>query len=176
MSSIIIDIPQKDYRSVWRYLLPACSRNEEVCFLHVRPSSRNDAGRFCFDGWDPILPREFAFRSSYHLELTDQAQARIIKRAADLGTSLVEMHSHTGSWPAAFSASDMVGLSEFVPHVLWRLRKKPYFAIVVARGSFDGLVWLGDGESPQRLDGIAVGTSVMKPTGLSPLEYESHGH
>jgi hypothetical protein len=108
--------------------------------------------------------------------LADKVRAKVIKRAHDLGTSLVEMHSHTGTRPAAFSPSDMTGFAEFVPHVMWRLQGRPYFAIVVARGSFDGLAWLGDANTPQRLDGIAVGESFFTPTKISPLMWKAYGY
>lgn len=176
MGEVIIDIPKKIYRRVWVHLLPPRMRNEEVCFSYVRPFPGNEAGRFEFVDWDPIPSQDFVFRSGYHIELSDQTRARVIKRAHDLGASLLEMHSHTGSRPAAFSPSDMIGFAEFVPHVLWRLRGRPYFAIVVARGSLDGLAWLAGAKNLQRLDGIAVGSSLLLPTKLSPLGCEEYGY
>lgn len=175
MGKIIIDIPKKAHRSVWAHLLPHRHKNEEVCFLHVRPLPEDENNRFVFVDWDLIPPEEFAFRSGYHIELEDEVRAKVIKHAHDLGTSLVEMHSHTGTKPAAFSPSDISGFAEFVPHVMWRLQGRPYFAIVVARGSFDGLAWLVNAKTPQRLDGIAVGSSLMSSTKLSSLRWNAYG-
>lgn len=176
MGKFIIDMPKKIQRMVWAHLLPPRMQNEEVCFLYVRLFPGNEDGRFVFVDWDPIPPQDFVFRSGYHIELSDEIRARVIKRAHDLGTSLLEIHSHTGSRPAAFSPSDMIGFAEFVPHVLWRLRGKPYLAIVVARGSFDGLAWFADAKTPQRLDGIAVGSSLLLSTKLSSLGCEAYGY
>ncbi|MFQ5807933.1 MAG: hypothetical protein ACE5I3_15925, partial [Phycisphaerae bacterium] len=55
--------------------------------------------------------------------------------AHDRDACLVELHSHTSPWPAAFSVSDMIGFRDFVPHILWRLRR-PYGAVVVAGETF----------------------------------------
>ena len=54
-----------------------------------------------------------------------------------MGASLVEMHSHIGPWPAGFSYADRLGLQETVPHMWWRLKKRPYLALVVTNCSFD---------------------------------------
>ena len=68
-----------------------------------------------------------------------------------------------------------IGFAEFVPHVWWRLQGKPYFAVVVTRKNFDGLAWIINPKTPQRLDGIALDSSVLKPTRLSPLRYDADG-
>jgi len=139
--------------------------------MYVRHTSQNKAEIFEHVDWYPIPQDGFLVRSRYYFELTDEARARVIKRAHDLGASLVEFHSHAGSWPAAFSASDLFGFQEFVPHIWWRLKGKPYLAIVVTRTGFDGLAWLTDPQSPQHVDGIVVDGSVLIPTQLSPLKY-----
>jgi hypothetical protein len=174
MNKVVIHLPQEIYHAVWSHLLPARFRNEEVGFVYVRPASANKAQEFEFVDWDPIQPQGFLARSRYGFELTDESRARVIKHAHDLGTSLVEIHSHAGSWSAAFSASDLIGLAEFLPHVWWRLQGKPYFAVVVTRKSFDGLAWLTGPDSPQRLDGIAVGETFLIPTKLSALSYDTY--
>jgi hypothetical protein len=174
MNNVVICLPQQVYHTVWSHLLPTRFRNEEAGFMYVRPASGSKAHEFEFIDWDPIQRCGFLVRSRYGFELTDESRARVIKRAHDLGASLVEMHSHGGSWQAAFSASDLIGFAEFLPHVWWRLQGKPYFAVVVTRRSFDGLAWLTGPNSPQRLDGIAVGETVLVPTKLSALDYDTY--
>jgi hypothetical protein len=79
----------------------------------------------------------------------------LIKRAWDSGTSLVEFHSHPRDrWQAMFSPSDLAGFDEFVPHCWWRLRGRPYLAVVVAQRSVDALAWVTDPRRPVRLDAI----------------------
>jgi hypothetical protein len=174
MDNVVICLPEQVYHAVWSHLLPTRLRNEEASFMYVRLASPSKAHEFEFVDWDPIQPHGFLTRSPYGFELTDESRAQAIKRAHDLGASLVEMHSHGGSWPAAFSASDLIGFAEFVPHVWWRLQGKPYFAVVVTRGSFDSLAWLTGPDSPQRLDGIAVGETILVPTKLSALDYDRY--
>jgi hypothetical protein len=81
--------------------------------------------------------------------------------------SLIEFHSHPAPWPAQFSGSDFHGFDEFVPHVLWRLKGRPYAAVVVAPRGFDALAWV---TSPRQLLGVnavVLGNEKIFPTGLS---------
>jgi hypothetical protein len=175
MNQVVIHLPEQIYRSIWSHLLPTRFRNEEAGFMYVRPASAKIVYEFEFVDWHPVPPGGFLTRSLYGFELTDESRARVIKHAHDLGASLVEMHSHAGSWPAAFSVSDLIGFAEFLPHVWWRLQGKPYFAVVVTRKSFDGLAWLTGPDSPRRLDRIAVDKTSLVPTKLSALNYDAYG-
>src|SRR6266487_1407438 len=109
------------------------------------------------------------------MELADETRAQVIKRAHDLGASMVEFHSHPYPWPARFSESDRVGLEEFVPHVWWRLKGRPYAAVVVAPSGFDGLVWMTSPDRPEQLDGIACGDRLLRPTGLTLRHWHDDG-
>lgn len=174
MVQVFIHIPKKIHQAVWTQLLPRHLRSEEAGFMYVRHNPQYEVEVFEYVDWYLVPPNGFLNRSLYHFELTDETRARIIKKAHDLGTSLVEFHSHAGSWPAAFSASDLFGFQEFVPHAWWRLKSKPYLALVVTRASFDGLAWLNNPRTPQYLDGIVVDGSILTPTKLSPLRYKAY--
>lgn len=124
---------------------------------------------------------DFAFQSAYHIALTDEAQARLIKRAWDLRAAFVELHSHVASdsgseapVAAAFSPSDLSGFEEFVPHVRWRLRGAPYVAIVVTGSEFDSVVWDGELKSPVALAAVGVDGETLTPSGRT-LELLSEG-
>lgn len=172
MARALLHIPKDVYCQVQAHLLCTDSYSEEAGFVFARHVSRHDDIVFEFVEWRPVPPEGFVDRSYGHLELTDETRASLIKRAHDLDACIVEFHAHTGPWPAAFSASDLLGFREFVPHVWWRLRGKPYVAVVVTRKDFDALAWLTDPQTPQHLDGIEVEGSLRKPTGLSPLTYD----
>jgi hypothetical protein len=120
--------------------------------------------KFEFLEWEGIPPEGFDHQYKGFIELTDETRARMIKRAHDLGASIVEFHSHPFAKDAAFTVGDLEGLDEFVPHVWWRLEGRPYGAIVVGRNNFDGLVWLEDPECPVALDELRVGAQVRLPT------------
>jgi hypothetical protein len=108
-----------------------------------------------------VPPAGFAFQAGYHIELGAETQARVIKRAFDLGATIVEFHSHRSSWPAAFSWSDFRGFEEFVPHVRWRLAGRPYGAVVFHETSIDGLAWI---------DQAPVSVGHILPQGQDPHE------
>ena len=169
MSRIIVDIPPDLYADLRGHLLRPDRDAEEAAFLFAAYERVSGEHVFRAVEWYPVPPEGFASRSAFHFELTDATQASVIKRAHDLGTSLVEVHSHHGDHEPCFSPSDLLGFEEFVPHVWWRLKGKPYLAIVVAESGFDGFVWLTDPGELERLHGITVGEELLTPSHRSPL-------
>jgi len=163
MESTGLEFPRDIYRKLWEHLLPAQQCNEEAAFAFVHPTE--ESSMFRLVEWYPIMPDGFAYQSSYHLELADKERAKIIKKAHDLDASIVELHSHLSIEKPAFSLSDLHGFEETVPHFLWRLKGKPYFAVVVSRYGFDGLVWFPNSETRVQLQCIRVGEEVFRATG-----------
>jgi hypothetical protein len=162
-------VPRDVYAALLKHLLPSTQRNEEAAFLFVRPDDQMPAVFACID-WVPVTSDGFAVQLPYHFELTDETRAEVIKRAHDLRASVVEVHSHLSLWKPQFSPSDWSGFQEIVPHLWWRLKARPYIAIVVNREGFDGLVWLsGDASTPIRLERIDVEGHVLEPSRLSPI-------
>ena len=139
---------------LWSHLLPKDTKKEQAAFLFCRTFSANDELVFEAIDYALLSPTDFAAQYSDYIELTDETRISLIKRAHNLDASLVEMHSHPGPWPAAFSFSDRNGLRETVPHMRWRLKKRPYMAIVVAPSGYDALVWNGDAKIPEALAGF----------------------
>ena len=168
----ILTIPGKQYDTVIAHLLPRQSSLEEAAFLFVIAVHGDGVVKFDVQAVELLSRNDFEAQETDYLELLDETRARLIKRAHDLGTCLVEMHSHPGPFPAAFSIADRIGLNETVPHMWWRLSKRPYLAVVVARGGFDALVWLDGPKTPRALDALVAGHRLLKPTNLS-LRYYS---
>lgn len=167
MNKVLLKIPGKVYSKIWSDLLPTRFRHEEAAFLYVHRDTENNAEVFNFVDWLPVPSHGFISRSAIHFELTDEMRAASIKRAHDLHASIVEIHSHRGCGLAQFSASDLWGFKEFVPHVWWRLKGLPYLAIVVTLSSFDGFAWIANPQTPQQLEAICVEKTVFDPTRLS---------
>ncbi len=167
MKQIILDLPTNIHNDIWNHLLPARFMNEEAAFIYVKQTVSKEASNFNFIEWHPVPPEGFQSRSAYHFELTDKTRGSVIKRAHDLNASLVELHSHAGHFSVQFSPTDFMGFQEFVPHILWRLKKRPYIAVVVSRAGIDGLAWLNDSDKPCRLTGVNIGTNTLKTTGGS---------
>ena len=64
-----------------------------------------------------------------------------------------------------FSPSDMYEFAEFVPHCRWRLRGRPYLAIVVSPAGADALAWIEASGEPVGLTAIRVsGRWAVVPT------------
>lgn len=174
MARVLLNLQKSVHQALWKHLLPFKSRSEEVAFAYLSQESVDGDQLFTCMDWFPVPPSGFESRNGFHLELSDTIRACVIKRAHDLGACLVEFHSHLGPWPAQFSPSDFLGFREFVPHVWWRLKRKPYFAVVATKSDFDGLAWVMTPQIPQRLDGILVENRLLRPTGLSSLDGMSY--
>lgn len=90
-----------------------------------------------------------------HVSLSDEVRASVIQWAHAENACLIEAHSH-GRWsPAAFSPFDMDGLSEWVPHVWWRLQARPYAALVTTTSDLDGLAWIDAPSRAEQVEGVA---------------------
>ena len=162
----LIELSSDTYTKLYAHLLQ--DGVENVAFMFARPSVGDDRVVFREGGLYLVQSHEFAFQSDYHVSLTDQCLARVIKKAWDLQASLVDFHSHPSSnQMAQFSPSDLYGLQEFVPHIHWRLQGRPFAAVVVAPSGFDALVWADGPSAPGHLDALVVDGYPQIPTGLT---------
>lgn len=155
------------FESLLTHLLPKGTSVEQAAFLYATARQTEEDMHFEVTDIDRLQPDDFEVQHEFYLELRDTTRARVIKRANDLRTSLVEVHSHPGGLPAAFSASDLSGLRDTVRLMWWRLKKRPYAAIVVAQRGFDALVWLESPDKAQALTGLIAGDRVYRPTNAS---------
>jgi hypothetical protein len=165
-----LDLQRGLRAQLWVHLLQ--NDVEQVAIVFAAVDAQADAIVFRTKEVYLATPDDFEIHSGYHIELTDEARARIIKQAWDTGTTPVEFHSHPGDagdlWPAMFSASDMYGFSDYVPHCRWRLRGRPYLAVVVSNNGFDALVWAGTDNEPAALYAIREpGSAPIMPTNRS---------
>lgn len=165
-----LTIPETNYQKVIAHLLPDDSGEEQAGFVFAAHSVENRSVALDFLDWYPIPPEDFVVQSPGYVELTDECRGRVIKRAHDNVAALVELHSHPWQRKPRFSSSDLSGLDEFVPHVMWRLKNRPYAALVVSRAGFDALIWTNDPKVPELLTEVRVGTKSLRPTGLTLTE------
>ena len=176
MADTLLKLPAAIYKSLQEHLLPPRSKNEQAAFVFAwADTSAGNRTVFQFLDWLPLKPDNFAAQHEAYLELRDEMRGTLIKRAHDLNASLVEFHSHPGPYPSQFSPSDLAGFHEFVPHVWWRLRGRPYAAVVVAPTGFDALAWLTSPQEPVTLSAITVDRQRLTPTGIT-LRKREEGH
>ena len=159
---------------LWDDLLQQDPDLETAGFLYA--SSRAEGASVVFEArhWYLVPDDGYARRTDRYLELKDEIRGDVIQRAHTTGLTLVEFHSHLEPAPAAFSFSDHAGFSDFVPYVRWRLKGRPYLAVVVAESGFDGLAWLGSSKQPCLLDGIDEEGEFIESTGISFRSLENH--
>lgn len=177
MRRIHLALTLREKKSLWRHLIPRRGHKlEEAAFLFAHTEQNREDVTFRLVEWYPVGAEEFSFHSGYHIELLDEVRAKVIKRAHDLKASLIEVHSHIFPGVPRFSGSDLSGFEEFVPHVWWRLRGRPYMALVVTQSGFDGLAWLAGPKEPEYVNGVVVGRTFFKASNVSlqePFGYES---
>lgn len=126
---------------------------ERIAFMQASDDSVPTIGELMLmDDGDVIF-------GEWCVQLTDAAQQRVLQWASSGTGWLVEAHSHLGSWgdPAAFSGLDLRSFAEWVPHARWRLRWRPYAALVFGPQTFDGLAWQGHRET----SAVQVGASLI---------------
>lgn len=160
-------MPASDYRQLRAHLFPKRGWQEQAAFLFATAERSKEWVSFEVVETRTLSDGDFVTQRGDYLELSDNTRAGVIKRAHDLGASLIEIHSHLGPWPAAFSIADRAGLRETVPHMWWRLKGKPYIALVVTKTDFDALVWLDNPTVPRPLDAWDAGQQTFVPTNNS---------
>lgn len=178
MDAANLELPSGVYQRLLAHLLRPKFRVEQAAFVYAKATRGVDGTtKFQFIDWDPIPPEGFEIQHEYHIELADEQRAKLIKRAHDLDASLIEFHSHTGHHSAEFSGSDMAGFDEFVPHVWWRLKNRPYAAVVVARSGIDALAWTSSPSTPVAFDAVTLdgGAKIIRPTQLSFQRFQQRG-
>lgn len=166
MEAVLI-LSEQQYKNLLKHLLPKKSWLEECAFLFVDAIFNESKVEFIYKDSYCLMDSDYKFRSGFHFELKDSTKAMIIKKSHDLGCCIVEAHSHNEQRKAEFSSSDWSGFNDFVPHVLWRLKGKPYLSLVFTLRNFDAIVWVKDFRNPTYLNGIQVDSILKKPTGIS---------
>lgn len=164
---VYLELTDALYQELMGHLLPGDALTEQAAFLFASSQQRQETTLFQVVDYFKARSEDFVSQEGDYLQLSDATRAKLIKRAHDLGTSLVELHSHPGPFPVAFSLADRFGLIETVPHMWWRLNGRPYLAIVVGPTGFDALLWLDNPKIPRRLDGVRVEGRLTEPTNSS---------
>jgi hypothetical protein len=159
---VTLEISDEQFDRLTRHL--ASGPDEQLAFLLAR--WHEDVAKVT--DLRLIEARSFDLQTPWHLSLSDDERAAVIKWTHDNDASLIEAHVHRGWHAAEFSGSDWSGLDAFVPHVWWRLRHRPYIALVFADSTFDALVWRTDATTPETLAGLVVrDRPAQRPTGRS---------
>jgi hypothetical protein len=166
-----LHVPAITYQKVLGHLF-SNMETEHAAFLYTRISASESTLVLSVEDHFLVPPDGFLRRSAYHFELRDDIQRQVIKGAHSRDCGLVEAHSHPFPTPACFSETDVLGLTDWVPHVRWRLAGRPYAAIVVAPGSFDGIVFSAR-DTQAVLDTVIVGGIHMRPTGATINDWEA---
>jgi hypothetical protein len=122
------------------------------------------ARRFAIRGFRALPETAFEIQSAVHVSLKDEVRPQVVGWATRESACLIEAHSHVWG-PAA--VSDVYGFASWVPHVRWRLRRRPYAAVVMAEGTFDTLAWIEASPMPEQVTTIEIGDHELPATGMT---------
>jgi len=141
------------------------SKPEQVAFMLGSRTAEPDT--FRLRELLTLAQAELDYRWS-HVTMSDESRRKLFAWAARPADILVEAHSHgfLGD-PAAFSLTDLEGLSEWVPHMRWRLQGRPYGALVFGEESIDGIGWVDEATILPVSSLELVGGVVLRATGRS---------
>lgn len=145
-------------------LLSHLERPEEVAFMLADPPTN---GCFRIRDLRIISCKRHLDDSTDRANLDDSIRSEVIQWAWETDACLVEAHSH-GRWflPVQFSGFDLDQFVDWVPHVRWRLRGRPYAALVTAGTQLDGLAWFE--ETPEMIESVLVdGRDPILTSGVS---------
>jgi hypothetical protein len=139
--------------------------------LTAEPTSRDGAAWRVVDVMYLDDDRDYAYQGWDGVELADDLRPRTLKWATSLNAALIEVHSHgVGRLPTTFSTTDLRGLLDAVPGLVWRLAGRPYAAIVVGgREDHDSLTWVTKNTAATAIDRLVVGDTSLQPTGLAAI-------
>lgn len=156
--------------SDWQRLLTHMdSSRERAAFMFARTV---DSGVDVVDTWLLDDKDHYTAREADHLTLSDSVRPEVIARAHASNLAVIEAHSHWWAGPSTrFSQYDLAGLAEFAPHMLWRLPRRPYLALVIGQETFDGLWWRARSQF-DTIDSLEAGPEAHRPTGLSLPRYQ----
>lgn len=133
-------------------------------FMQISAETELDVELSCIE-LRLLTGEDLSFQSAFHIEVSESTQAEVIKHAHDLKASLVEAHSHVEDDGPGFSRSDFAGFSEFVPHVFFRLKGRPYAAVVMSNSGFDALGWWKNPATPSTEIRVEVEGQTLTPSG-----------
>ncbi len=97
------------YDELMSHLFSNDEHCETAAFMFAETSRIRGRARFDVIDMYKLHECDFVEQRSHYIELRESTQADVIKRAHDLRTSLIEIHSHIGFLPAKFSVADLDG-------------------------------------------------------------------
>jgi hypothetical protein len=170
--TISMSMTTNAYQELRRHLLQ--DENEQAAFMFADMEATEDQLIFVVQEIHFMTAEKYTFQSSYHITLDDDVLGEMIRIAWQAGRVLVEVHSHRDdSSPVSFSGSDIRGFASVVPHVRWRMKGRPYAAIVMNETSLDALVWDGELDTARPLTRLEVGKDIVYPTNETLDYFES---
>lgn len=142
---------------------------ERMAFLLASPTTGTDAWAVVDELYltDAV---DYTYQGKHGMELDDAVRPRVLTWATRPDVALVEVHSHGHlSNKTTFSRTDLDGLNEVVPQMMWRLRGRPYVALVLGADDLDALAWSHRGQPPTLPSTVIVGQRTLTPTGIAHI-------
>jgi hypothetical protein len=143
-----------------RVVTDLATLNEHVGFFLA--DWHSDTRRFVVRDARRLAPEEYETLTDFHVALVDHVRPSLIHWAWTEGASLIELHSHGPRGVARFSPTDLDGFEEWVPHLWWRLRARPYAALVATGVDLDGLAWISSPTEPERIVRVVLGNETVE--------------
>ncbi len=158
-------IPAGILNRVQRHLFQ--SHLEQAAFLFATTETEYGAVRFHVEDSYLVPASGWDVQMDVYLEMTDEERAKILKMARDRNAAIIDCHSHPHSQEDVwFSPSDLAGINQFAQYTKWKLKGRPFAALVFGETSIDGVVWQGEFAGAEPLGALAVvGQARLIPTG-----------
>jgi hypothetical protein len=105
----------------------------------------------------------------FYLQMKDSERAKIMKLAREKNLCAIDCHSHPRACDDVwFSPSDVAGITEFAQYAKWKLRGKPFAAMVWGEQSVDAVLWQVEFSHAERVAQVKIignAEQTLTPTG-----------
>lgn len=151
---VTLSFTEQQYSLVRTHLFKG--KKEQGCFLFVGRTINTSSIELKVRDIHIIEATGWSYQSSFHLELDEKEKVKVMLKARQHDSDLIECHSHRLDGSSTFSPSDVHGLEEFVQYVWWKLSGKIYGAIVFTKSDVQGKIWLPKQNNPMSINEIKV--------------------
>ncbi|HHT9138306.1 MAG TPA: hypothetical protein ACFYEK_13825 [Candidatus Wunengus sp. YC60] len=131
-------------------------KKEQGCFLFATSRINEPTIELNIKDIHLIESGGWSYQNGCHLELDEKEKVKVMLKAREYDSDLIECHSHRFNGSATFSPSDVQGLEEFVQYVWWKLPNKLYGAVIFTNNDAQGQIWLPKQSNPLLINEMVI--------------------
>lgn len=125
---------------------------ERVGFMTTAATASSSELLLLVREYRPVADEDYRRSTRVGAEIGSEAFRKALQWAYQPKSALIHIHAHHGTGKPNFSGTDFRSGREFVPSFFATLPRMPQGMIVLSDDSATGLLWLGEHETPLKVD------------------------